>query len=419
VHQESREPRGPGDPCPTNDRRPAAAALRPVREGGAARLESRIGAPSYGEGRSVLVSPRRNRTAGTSGARCHVRARSCLVHRRDSFRAHAHSVKLLRDSTVSLCIPAQVVGISGSDRVEAVSVRNTETKQVTELPAQEVVAALGFTADITPLEAWGLNVEERHIVVDTTMATNLRASSLPATSRSNAGKVRLISVGFGEVATAVCNAATVIDPEATVFPGHSTGAQGEGRRHDVRDHEHLPRPQGHVLRRGVPGRLHLRGGRSFTSSPRNASTAAPASRSARSTRSTPIGSSRPRTPRTRRTTRRSSRSSCRVVRHRSALPAARCASATPRPTPRGSPRCRPTRRRLMTRSRRSAPSWPPPSARLRRAMDLLADDIEYQNMPLPPVHGKAAVRETSRRCSPCAPARSGSCTGSWPRDRSS
>ena len=28
------------------------------------------------------------------------------------------------------------------------------------------------------------------------------------------------------------------------------------------------------------------------------------------------------------------------------------------------------------------------------AMELLTDDIEYQNMPLPPVHGKAAVRET-------------------------
>ena len=28
------------------------------------------------------------------------------------------------------------------------------------------------------------------------------------------------------------------------------------------------------------------------------------------------------------------------------------------------------------------------------AMALLTDDIEYQNMPLPPVHGKAAVRET-------------------------
>ena len=36
------------------------------------------------------------------------------------------------------------------------------------------------------------------------------------------GKVRLIAVGFGEVATAVNNAATVIDPEAMLFPGHST-----------------------------------------------------------------------------------------------------------------------------------------------------------------------------------------------------
>ena len=151
-----------------------------------------------------------------------------LVHRRDAFRAHAHSVKLLRDSTVSLCIPAQVVGLSGSDRVEAVSVRNTETKQVTELPAQEVVAALGFTADITPLEAWGLDVEERHIVVDTTMATNLPRVFAAGDITEYPGKVRLISVGFGEVATAVCNAATVIDPEATVFPGHSTEQQGEG-----------------------------------------------------------------------------------------------------------------------------------------------------------------------------------------------
>jgi thioredoxin reductase (NADPH) len=151
-----------------------------------------------------------------------------LVHRRDAFRAHAHSVKLLRDSTVSLCIPAQVVGLSGGDRLEAISVRNTETKRVSDLPAQEVVAALGFTADITPLEAWGLNVEERHIVVDTTMATNLPRVFAAGDITEYPGKVRLISVGFGEVATAVCNAATVIDPEATVFPGHSTEQQVEG-----------------------------------------------------------------------------------------------------------------------------------------------------------------------------------------------
>jgi thioredoxin reductase (NADPH) len=36
------------------------------------------------------------------------------------------------------------------------------------------------------------------------------------------GKVRLISVGFGEVATAVNNAAAELDPGAPLFPGHST-----------------------------------------------------------------------------------------------------------------------------------------------------------------------------------------------------
>jgi thioredoxin reductase (NADPH) len=38
------------------------------------------------------------------------------------------------------------------------------------------------------------------------------------------GKIRLISVGFGEVATAVNNAAATIDPELPLFPGHSTDA---------------------------------------------------------------------------------------------------------------------------------------------------------------------------------------------------
>ncbi len=151
-----------------------------------------------------------------------VAASVTLVHRRDAFRAHAHSVKLLRDSSVTLVTPAQVTRLDGAARLEAVEVRNLETKELSLLPAQAVVAALGFTADITPLEAWGLDVRDRHIVVDTTMATNLPRVFAAGDITEYPGKARLISVGFGEAATAVNNAATVIDPEATVFPGHST-----------------------------------------------------------------------------------------------------------------------------------------------------------------------------------------------------
>ena len=149
-----------------------------------------------------------------------------LVHRRDEFRAHAHSVRMLEASSVTVVTSAQPVSINGDGLISSLTIRDTKTKETRDLPAQAVVAALGFTADITPLEAWGLAVEERHILVDTTMATNLPRVFAAGDITEYTGKVRLISVGFGEAATAVCNAAIVIDPSATVFPGHSTeGAQ--------------------------------------------------------------------------------------------------------------------------------------------------------------------------------------------------
>jgi len=88
------------------------------------------------------------------------------------------------------------------------------------------VAALGFIADLGPLQEWGIDVEKRHVVVNSAMRTNLERVFAAGDITEYPGKVRLIAVGFGEAATAVNNAATVIDPSATVFPGHSTeGAQ--------------------------------------------------------------------------------------------------------------------------------------------------------------------------------------------------
>jgi len=150
-----------------------------------------------------------------------------LVHRREAFRAHGHSLRLLRSSGVRLVVPAQVVGMSGDDELQTVQVRDTTTKAVSLLPAQRVVAALGFTADVGPLQAWGLEVQDRHLLVDTRMATNLPRVFAAGDITEYPGKVRLISVGFGEAATAVNNAAAMLDPAATVFPGHST-EQPEG-----------------------------------------------------------------------------------------------------------------------------------------------------------------------------------------------
>ena len=87
-----------------------------------------------------------------------------------------------------------------------------------------MIAALGFVSDLGPLAEWGLDLSGRTIRVDQRMRTNQPAVYAAGDVTDYPGKVRLMSVGFGEVATAVNNAAVELDPEASLFPGHSTEA---------------------------------------------------------------------------------------------------------------------------------------------------------------------------------------------------
>ncbi|MEU6141685.1 NAD(P)/FAD-dependent oxidoreductase [Streptomyces sp. NPDC047081] len=145
-----------------------------------------------------------------------------LVHRTARFRAHRASVEKVRGLGVEVITDTEVSALHGTTHVERVEVRHRTTGATRELPARTVVAALGFVADLGPLQHWGLELTARRITVDTRMATNLPRVFAAGDITDYPGKVRLIAVGFGEVATAVNNAATVIDPEAALFPGHST-----------------------------------------------------------------------------------------------------------------------------------------------------------------------------------------------------
>jgi thioredoxin reductase (NADPH) len=145
-----------------------------------------------------------------------------LVHRRDRFRAHEHSVSTVMASSVEVLTHWEVASIRGSDRVHEVTIFNNQTDERRTLPIQAVVAALGFKADLGPLKRWGLEQRARKVVVDTTMATSLPRVFAAGDITSYEGKVDLIAVGFGEAAIAVNNAATVVDPSAKLFPGHSS-----------------------------------------------------------------------------------------------------------------------------------------------------------------------------------------------------
>ena len=145
-----------------------------------------------------------------------------LVHRRDAFRAHERTVAAVRESSVRIITKAQVSALRGGAHVEEAVLDVDGVEEV--VACQAVIAALGFVADLGPIQQWGIETVKRHVVVDGAMRTNLPRVFAAGDITEYPGKVRLIATGFGEAATAVNNAAVVIDPTAHVFPGHSSDA---------------------------------------------------------------------------------------------------------------------------------------------------------------------------------------------------
>ncbi|WP_375502326.1 NAD(P)/FAD-dependent oxidoreductase [uncultured Jatrophihabitans sp.] len=148
-----------------------------------------------------------------------------LVHRRAEFRAHAATVAAAHASSIRIVTDAQVTELHGETWLERATVRIDSPAGPVEqvLACSAVIAALGFKANLGPLRAWGADLHDnRHFVVDSAMRTTVAGLYAAGDITDYDGKVRLISVGFGEVATAVNNAAVFIDPAAALFPGHSS-----------------------------------------------------------------------------------------------------------------------------------------------------------------------------------------------------
>jgi thioredoxin reductase (NADPH) len=143
-----------------------------------------------------------------------------IVHRRNEFRGHQHSVELLKASSVQILTDAQISGVRGDPDVSEVDVTIKGRDEPLTLPCDTLVAALGFTANLGPLMEWGLHIEKRQIMVDTAGRTSVPGIFAAGDIVDYDGKVKLIATGFGEVATAVNNAYAYLNPGKSAFPGH-------------------------------------------------------------------------------------------------------------------------------------------------------------------------------------------------------
>ncbi|MFC5469912.1 NAD(P)/FAD-dependent oxidoreductase [Cohnella suwonensis] len=145
-----------------------------------------------------------------------------LVHRRDKFRAHEHSVEQLMQSSVKVITPVEITALHGEDRIARVTLTDVKSGATTDHEVDSVIVNFGFVSSLGPIAEWGLNIEGGSIVVDSRMESSVPGIFAAGDITTYAGKLKLIAVGFGEAPTAINNAKVYVDPDAKLSPGHSS-----------------------------------------------------------------------------------------------------------------------------------------------------------------------------------------------------
>ncbi|MBN8201759.1 NAD(P)/FAD-dependent oxidoreductase [Cytobacillus sp. NJ13] len=151
-----------------------------------------------------------------------------IVHRRDKFRAHEHSVENLQSSKVEIktpYVPAELIG--DSEGIKQVVLEGVTSKEKEVFDVDAVIVNYGFVSSLGPIKEWGLEIEKNSIVVNSRMETNIEGIYAAGDICTYDGKVKLIACGFGEAPTAVNHAKSYIDPKAKVQPMHSSSMFGK------------------------------------------------------------------------------------------------------------------------------------------------------------------------------------------------
>lgn len=139
-----------------------------------------------------------------------------LVHRRTSFRGHLDSVQKVMDMAdqgkIKLITDAEVVGITGIGKVEAVTINHATLGNI-EKPTDHFVPLFGLTPSLGPIADWGLEIEKNAVKVNTfDYSTNRKGVFAVGDINTYPGKLKLILCGFHEGTLAVQSAFAKIYP---------------------------------------------------------------------------------------------------------------------------------------------------------------------------------------------------------------
>src|SRR5690625_3896087 len=84
-----------------------------------------------------------------------------LVHRRDQFRAHEHSIEQLKSSTVEILTPYVPTLIEGVDKIETLHLKEPRGDKEIKIAVDSVLCNYGFISKLGPIEIGRASCRER------------------------------------------------------------------------------------------------------------------------------------------------------------------------------------------------------------------------------------------------------------------
>ena len=146
-----------------------------------------------------------------------------LIHRRDAFRAHEHSVELLHQSSVNVMTPYVPLEIKGENGLtQSLTVQKVKSDEVVELPLDALIVSFGFSTNNKNLRNWNVDFKRSSVTVNAQFETSQEGVYAIGDAAEFEGKIDLIAVGMGEAPIAINQAIQYIDPDGKNRPVHST-----------------------------------------------------------------------------------------------------------------------------------------------------------------------------------------------------
>jgi len=129
-----------------------------------------------------------------------------LVHRRSEFRGAEHSSKIVKklekEKKIKVKTPFQINSTEGKDKLTAITIKDDNDK-IEKIEVDFLLGFFGLIMKLGPIAEWGLNLEKKHIPVNTeNFQTNKEGIFAIGDICTYPGKLKLILSGFHEGALA-------------------------------------------------------------------------------------------------------------------------------------------------------------------------------------------------------------------------